>query len=129
MKFPANPTKPYIRHNAQTLRVFRKSDQGVGSFVTGRTERPDAMRSHSAALTCGISSDRLRNHDQKKVHQTKPRPVRTHNGVVQLPKTFVISKTTSSGARAPPRRVNIQFVPWAKPRCRAGIQSAMTRAR
>src|SRR5215468_7039061 len=117
MKLPANPTEPYIRHNAQALRDLRKSGQGMGPFTGGWTGRPEAMRSHSAALTCGISSGRLRNHGQKKAHHSKPRPARSHKGVVQLKKTFVISKTASGGTRAPPRRLSAQTLPWAKPRC------------
>src|SRR5437764_15361651 len=105
MKLPANPVKRYIRHSAHTLGDLRKRDQGTGPVTAGVTERPDTMKSRSAALTCGISSGRLRNHHQKKAHQTRPRPVRTTKGIVQVPKTSLISQTTSSGARAPPRRV------------------------
>src|SRR5437764_11817010 len=108
MKLPANPVQPYIRHNAHTLGDLKKRDQGTGPFGARLTARPETMKLRSAALTWGISSGRLRNHSQKKAHQTRPRTVRTPKGAVQLPKTPLISQTTSSGARAPPRRVNIQ---------------------
>src|SRR2546423_15520668 len=112
MKLPAKPTKPYIRHSAQTLRDVRKRRHGTGP-AGGGADRPARISSRSAELTRGISAGRLRNHHQKKTAQIKPTPPRTTDGIVQLPNTPLINHTTSTGATDPPRRLNVQTRPGA----------------
>src|SRR5262245_16558143 len=129
MKLPAKPTKPYIKHKPQTLRDVRNSLQEIepdAGVVGGRSA---AMNSRSAALTRGISSGRLRNQIQKNEHHRAPIPASAHKQDVQWPRMSLVSHRTRNGASAPPRRVHVQFNPCAKPRCRAGTQSAITRAR
>src|SRR5205823_6509710 len=132
MKLAANPTKPYIRHRAQTFldqtKCFQES-RGRGPGLFASSGRPDVMRASSAALTAGISDGRLRNHGQNAQHQRRPSAACSQQGVAQsLAKTRVISQTTRTGARAPPNRLNAQIVPWAEARRDAGTQSATTRA-
>src|SRR6516225_11133334 len=114
MKLPANPVKPYIRHKAHTLRERGKTDQGTGLFPPAPGGRPAAMRPHSAALAEDISSGRLRNHGQKKAHQSKPSPARTQQGVAQsdrahagdcitptAPRTWAITPTGAPAGAVP----------------------------
>src|SRR5215212_6977199 len=115
MKFAANPTKPYIRHSAQTFLDLTKCFHEIGGRGPGRSGVPDVMRANSAALTAGISDGRLRNHGQNAQHQSSPSAASSQQGVAQsLAKTLVISQTTTIGARAPPNRLNAQIVPWAE---------------
>src|SRR5262249_54865749 len=129
MKLPAKPTKPYIRHSAQTFldptKCFHES-RGRGP---GRSGCPDVISASSAAFTAVISEGRLRNHGQKAQHQSRPSPASSQQGVAQsLAQTCVISQTTKIGASAPPNRLNAQIAPWAEARRDFGIQSATTRA-
>src|SRR5262245_52820386 len=130
MKLPANPTKPYIRHNPQTLgeRSIRAHGTVADSVgLTGSLSRPAAIDSRSAAFTESISAGRLRNHGQNTGHQSSPRAATIQNGVVQVPNS-AIKPRKMNGLTAPPSRLNVQTSPWAKPRCLTGIQSAITRA-
>src|SRR5258707_405569 len=104
MKLPETPTNPYIKHNPHTLGDAKNRAHGIGPTVAGAIGRCDAINSRSAVLTCGISSGRLRNHNQKKTHQTTPSPAMSVSGIAQPWKTLVMSHTTKSGAIAPPSR-------------------------
>src|SRR5262245_16535638 len=128
MKLPANPTNPYIKHNPQTLGDASSCNQGTAPIATVIVARLLEINSHSAALTWGISSGRLRNHNQKNMHHAKPSPAMSVMGGAQPLKTIVINHTTNTGAMAPPSRLHVQIDPCAKPRCCPGIQSATTRA-
>src|SRR4051794_18909218 len=112
MKLAAKPTKPYIRHSAQTFLDQTKCFQDSRGRAAGWSGRPDVMRASSAALTAGISDGRLRNHGQNAQHQRKPSAASSQQGVAQsLAKTRVISQTTRIGARAPPTLLNDQISP------------------
>src|SRR5947209_6306833 len=129
MKLPEKPVNPYIRHSAQTLTEPRKRDHERGGGLAATAGRPASMSARSAALTPRISAGRLRNHGQKKAHQSRPRPARMTKGIGQPWKTLKSHSPTSSGATKPPSRLKVQISPWAKPRRVVGTQSATTRAR
>src|SRR5262245_2267972 len=97
MKLPAKPTIPYMRHSAHTLREPRNRATGAGE-----------ARPTSAGFASG---GRSRNHGQNRAHHTSPSPASSHRGVDQLPKAPVISHTTSTGATAPPTRLDVQTSP------------------
>src|SRR5260370_13145768 len=128
MKFPAKPTKRYMSDSDQTLTELNMTDQGTGPGGPRLMTRPASMRFLSAALTPGISAGRLRNHGQNRAAQRTPRPPMIQKGVVQVPKESN-SQRNRNGTNAPPKRLNVQVIPWAEARCLRGIQSASARAR
>jgi len=89
MKLPADPTNPYIRHNAQTLTDPNMANQGTvpprEPSAAAEAGRPRAISARSAALTCGISSGRLRNQIQNGTAATTPNAANSQKGVVQVP--------------------------------------------
>src|SRR5579859_3051273 len=111
MKLPENPTKPYIRHSAHTLRDLKKRDHGTGSERTGAVDRPNSIRSRSARLTCGICSGRLRNHSQNPMDQNRPRLASMKKETAQPGNTLNSQSPIRSGATKPPRRLNVQINP------------------
>src|SRR5262249_32272309 len=64
-KLPANPTKPYIAHSAQTSGERQMLNQlALPASSDERAVRPASRMASSPAFTPGMSSGRLRNQDQ-----------------------------------------------------------------
>src|ERR1700680_4509495 len=127
MKFPADPTNPYIKQSAHTFSEPNRANQGTAAGSSADASRPRPISPRSAALTVGISSGRLRNHIQNGAQTRMPKPANSQKGVVHVPQRSN-SPRNRKGPPAPPSRLNIQTVPWADARSVIGVQSVITRA-
>src|SRR4051812_41281230 len=119
MKLPEKPTKPYMRHNPQTLGDLRNADHGTAPWSAGAASRSATMSLRSDSLTFTMSAGELRNQKKKNAAQPRPSAANKVSGVAQPWNTISISATASDGAIAPPSRLKVQIDPWAKPRCGA----------
>ena len=127
MKFPDEPTNPYIRHSPHTLTDPNRASHGIGprsgaaSRTAGAMMRPLGRVDFAASAPDGCET-------RSKTERQPARPNRP-----RAKKEWSTSRTdraireTGRDSPRPPSRLNIQTNPWAEPRSVTGIQSAITR--